>query len=76
MNTCRIRIMYIVVSLFLCMVSHGFCQEQDFDKVHIQTINVAGNVYMLMGSGGNIGVCAGDDGVFFAGGRVGDSIRF
>ena len=64
MNTCRMRITCIAVSLFLCMASHGFCQEQDFDKVQIQTVHVAGNVYMLIGSGGNIGVCAGDDGVF------------
>ncbi len=37
---------------------------QDFDKVEIQTIPVAGNVYMLKGAGGNIGLAVGDDGVF------------
>jgi glyoxylase-like metal-dependent hydrolase (beta-lactamase superfamily II) len=33
------------------------------DSVHIRTIPVRNNVYMLMGSGGNIGVSVGEDGV-------------
>jgi cyclase len=37
--------------------------QQDFSKVEIKATKVAGNVYMLEGSGGNIGVCAGDDGI-------------
>jgi glyoxylase-like metal-dependent hydrolase (beta-lactamase superfamily II) len=37
--------------------------QGDFDDVTIKTTRVAGNVYMLEGRGGNIGVCAGDDGV-------------
>jgi cyclase len=37
---------------------------QDFDEVKIVTEKVAGNISMLQGKGGNIGVCAGDDGVF------------
>ena len=38
-------------------------QQQDFSKVEIKTTKVAGNVYMLEGSGGNIGVSAGPDGL-------------
>ncbi|MCZ6775661.1 MAG: MBL fold metallo-hydrolase [Ignavibacteria bacterium] len=38
--------------------------SQDFDKVEIQTTKITDNVYMLMGRGGNIGVCVGEDGVF------------
>lgn len=38
-------------------------QQQDFSKVEIKTQKVAGNVYMLEGSGGNIGVSAGPDGM-------------
>ena len=38
-------------------------QQQDFSNVEIKTTHVAGNVYMLEGSGGNIGVSAGPDGV-------------
>jgi glyoxylase-like metal-dependent hydrolase (beta-lactamase superfamily II) len=37
--------------------------QQDFSNVQIKTTHVAGNVYMLEGSGGNIGVSAGPDGL-------------
>ena len=37
--------------------------QQDFSKVEIKTTKVAGTVYMLEGSGGNIGVSVGPDGV-------------
>src|SRR5262249_54592875 len=36
---------------------------QNLDKVEIQTIHVQGNVYMLVGAGGNITVQVGSDGV-------------
>jgi cyclase len=38
-------------------------QKPDFDKVEIKVHKVAGTVYMLEGSGGNIGVSVGDDGI-------------
>jgi glyoxylase-like metal-dependent hydrolase (beta-lactamase superfamily II) len=38
-------------------------QQQDFSKVEIKTTKVSGNVYMLEGAGGNIGVTAGSDGL-------------
>jgi cyclase len=38
-------------------------QQQDFSKVEIKTTKIAGNVYMLEGAGGNIGVTAGPDGL-------------
>src|SRR4051812_4056068 len=41
----------------------AMAQQQDFSKVEIKAIPAAGNVYMLLGSGGNIGVSAGEDGV-------------
>src|SRR6266853_6719081 len=37
--------------------------QQDFSKVEIKATKVAGSVYMLEGAGGNIGVCAGEDGI-------------
>src|SRR6266481_1617418 len=40
----------------------GFAQ-QDFSKVQIKVTKVSGGVYMLEGSGGNIGVSVGDDGI-------------
>lgn len=38
-------------------------QQPDFSKVEIKVTQVSGNVYMLEGMGGNIGVLAGDDGI-------------
>ena len=38
-------------------------QQQDFSKVEIKVVPVAGSIYMLQGAGGNIGVSAGNDGL-------------
>lgn len=38
-------------------------QQQDFSKVEIKAIPVAGTVHMLEGAGGNIGVSVGNDGI-------------
>lgn len=38
--------------------------KRDFSAVKIRTIQVAPNINMLMGAGGNIGVVSGDDGIF------------
>ncbi len=46
--------------IFLCSVQ---ARAQDFSKVEIKTIKVAGNIYMLQGAGGNIGVSVGPDGI-------------
>jgi glyoxylase-like metal-dependent hydrolase (beta-lactamase superfamily II) len=49
---------------FLTFVSmYRIEAQQDFSKVEIKVTKVAGSVYMLEGSGGNIGVSVGDDGV-------------
>ncbi len=48
---------------FVALVPCAFAQ-QNFDNVQIEVVDVAEGVYMLLGSGGNIGVSAGDDGVF------------
>ena len=37
--------------------------QRDFSQVQIKATKVAGNVYMLEGAGGNIGVSVGDDGI-------------
>jgi glyoxylase-like metal-dependent hydrolase (beta-lactamase superfamily II) len=37
--------------------------QQDFSKIEIKATQVSGNVYMLEGSGGNIGVSVGADGI-------------
>ncbi|MGB2690316.1 MAG: MBL fold metallo-hydrolase [Desulfobacterales bacterium] len=64
MNNRRKIISYVVLYLLLFTVSSAFGQDKDFDKVQIKTVKLSENVYMLLGSGGNIGVYAGDDGVF------------
>ena len=38
-------------------------QQPDWSKVQIKSTKVAGNVYMLEGAGGNIGVSVGEDGI-------------
>jgi len=43
--------------------STAFAQQQDFSKVEITATQVAGSVWMLKGSGGNIAVSVGDDGI-------------
>src|SRR5256712_3622134 len=39
-------------------------QRRNFDAIQINAAQVAGGIYMLEGEGGNIGVSAGEDGVF------------
>jgi cyclase len=43
--------------------ARSFAQDQDFSKVEMKVQKVAGTVYMLEGSGGNIGASVGDDGI-------------
>ena len=38
--------------------------QTDFDAIEIRTTSLGGSVYMLMGSGGNIGLSVGEDGAF------------
>lgn len=48
--------------LFLFAVSVQ-AQQTDWSKVQMKATKVSGNVYMLEGAGGNIGVSVGDDGI-------------
>jgi glyoxylase-like metal-dependent hydrolase (beta-lactamase superfamily II) len=54
--------MRFLLSLAL-LASLASAQQRDFSQVQIKAEKVAGNVYMLTGLGGNIGVSVGDDGV-------------
>ncbi len=56
------RWMLAAATIALC-AGAASAQQQDFSKVEIKTTKVAGNVYMLEGAGGNIGVSAGPDGL-------------
>ena len=46
--------------LFSCLAA---AQDEDLSKVQIKVTKVSGNVYMLEGSGGNIGASVGEDGI-------------
>ncbi|HEY8211711.1 MAG TPA: hypothetical protein VIG99_29715, partial [Myxococcaceae bacterium] len=52
-----------VVALALAYGSALAQPKMDFSKVEIKATKVAGNVYVLHGQGGNIGVSAGPDGI-------------
>lgn len=55
---------YLLIFLALGILTASFAiVQQDYSNVEIKTTKVAGNVYMLQGRGGNIGVSVGEDGV-------------
>ncbi len=57
------KITSLVFAAFLLLSPLCFAQR-DFSEVNIDIIPVRDSVYMLMGSGGNIGVSVGENGVF------------
>jgi cyclase len=59
----NIRRLLVLGGAFFLLVALGFAQDEDFSKVQIKVTKVAGSVYMLEGSGGNIGASVGDDGI-------------
>lgn len=54
------KFLLLIVVLLFAVSAHA---QTDFSKVEVKATKVAGNVYMLQGSGGNIGVSVGDDGL-------------
>ncbi len=56
----RLRLFVLALVTLLASASS---QAQDFSKIEIKVHKVAGNVYMLEGGGGNIGVSVGTDGI-------------
>lgn len=53
---------FLVLTLLLVFAAAAHAQT-DFSKVQMKATKVNGNVYMLEGAGGNIGVSVGDDGL-------------
>ena len=53
-----------IFALLALLAFGAQAQQRNFDAVHIKTTQVAPGIYMLEGEGGNIGVSAGEDGVF------------
>jgi len=48
----------------LCFCLSSTIAQRDFSKVEIEAEKITPSVYMLTGSGGNIGLCVGKDGIF------------
>jgi len=48
---------------YLLLATFSAFAQQDFSKVQIKATKVSGSVYVLEGSGGNIGVSVGEDGI-------------
>ena len=55
------KFLLLIVSLLFAVTAAA--QQTDYSKVEVKATKVAGNVYMLQGAGGNIGVSVGDDGL-------------
>ncbi|HMG58971.1 MAG TPA: MBL fold metallo-hydrolase [Burkholderiales bacterium] len=53
-----------LIALMAVLAFGAHAQQRNFDAVQIKTTQVAAGIYMLEGEGGNIGVSAGEDGVF------------
>lgn len=53
-KTCLLALLFATVPLFA---------QRDFSKVEVKASHVAGNVHVLIGAGGNIGVSVGEDGI-------------
>jgi cyclase len=57
-------IMNRLPAVLILVFAFGFTRgQQNFDTVQIKTVAVTDHIYMLKGSGGNIGVLAGADGI-------------
>jgi cyclase len=56
------KLILLIASVLILSPTTG-TYAQDFSKVEITATKVAGNIYMLQGSGGNIGVSVGPDGI-------------
>lgn len=54
---------YLLVLILVGLAFVTNIQAQDFSKVEIKVHKVSGNIYMLEGGGGNIGVSVGPDGI-------------
>ena len=54
-----------IITISLCLIGlYSFAQTDTGKKHHTKLLNVKGNIYMLQGQGGNIGIIHGKDGIF------------
>src|SRR3954468_16079924 len=57
------ELMRKLIAIIFALALSAAAQDNDFSKVEIKVQKVADGVYMLTGSGGNIGASIGEDGV-------------
>jgi glyoxylase-like metal-dependent hydrolase (beta-lactamase superfamily II) len=57
------RLVKALLLLPLLLISFSANAQEDLSKVEIKATKISGNVYMLEGAGGNIGVSVGSDGI-------------
>jgi glyoxylase-like metal-dependent hydrolase (beta-lactamase superfamily II) len=57
------RFLPCAFSIIFCLQAVGVQARQDLSKVEVKATHVAGNIHMLEGAGGNIGVSVGADGI-------------
>lgn len=61
----RTRILGLTLtSILVCAAAQTVVAQQDWDAIEMKVHSVSGNVSYIEGSGGNIGLFTGDDGVF------------
>ncbi len=59
------KFFFIITLFFTLILQNGFVKaENDYSDVEIKTLKLGSGIFMLMGSGGNIGLSVGDDGIF------------
>jgi len=54
----------VAACLWIALLPAATVAQQDFSNVQIRTVELATGLYMLMGSGGNLGLSIGADGAF------------
>jgi glyoxylase-like metal-dependent hydrolase (beta-lactamase superfamily II) len=60
----KVKAFAFVIVLTVLATPNSSAQNQNPGDVEVQTLHVQGNVYVLVGGGGNVTVQVGDDGVF------------
>ena len=53
----------LLIAALICFLPQLIHAQTDYSKVEIKATKISGNVYMLEGAGGNIGVSVGEDGI-------------
>lgn len=69
---------YLLLSCIALLLGACNATAQTTDDPRVETLPVRGNIYMLKGQGGNLGVLTGDDGVFVIDAQyapMGDKLR-